>query len=339
MKTVGAPTIEIIAELAQGFEGRPEQARLLMKAVSAGGADAAKYQLVYADELAAPDYKYYELFRSLEMPDEVWEGLAAFGAELGVQLHLDIFGARSLRLAERLGVAAVKLHGTDIANVGLLREVADSSVPRVLLGAGGAYSKEIERAIDILSGKKVVVLLGFQGYPTSNEANQIARVRMLIDRFAGAVGHVTVGFADHAQPKGPLRYALAACAIGVGATVLEKHLTLGKAMKLEDHEAALNPDEFLEFTQVMRNCAEALGKAMDVEDFAMSEEEKGYRRMIRRHVVAVRNLRKGATLSPIDLVLKRTSEEEVITDLDSVYQKTLTRDIPQGRPISPADVC
>jgi N,N'-diacetyllegionaminate synthase len=64
--------IEIIAELAQGFEGRPEQARLLMKAAASAGADAAKYQLVYADELATPDYKYYDLFRSLEMPDDVW---------------------------------------------------------------------------------------------------------------------------------------------------------------------------------------------------------------------------------------------------------------------------
>ena len=47
--------IEIIAELAQGFEGRPEQARLLIKAAASAGADAAKYQLVYADELATPD--------------------------------------------------------------------------------------------------------------------------------------------------------------------------------------------------------------------------------------------------------------------------------------------
>ena len=50
--------LEIIAELAQGFEGRPDQARLLVKAAAAAGADAAKLQLVYADELATPDYKH-----------------------------------------------------------------------------------------------------------------------------------------------------------------------------------------------------------------------------------------------------------------------------------------
>ena len=47
--------IEIIAEIAQGFEGKPEQSRLLIKAASAAGANAVKFQLVYADELATPD--------------------------------------------------------------------------------------------------------------------------------------------------------------------------------------------------------------------------------------------------------------------------------------------
>ncbi len=56
-------------------------------------------------------------------------------------------------------------------------------------------------------------------------------------------------------------------AMGAGATVLEKHLTLGKIMKLEDHESALNPDEFLEFTQTIRACSQALGAAIDCEDF------------------------------------------------------------------------
>src|SRR6185369_11224283 len=138
--------------------------------------------LVYADELATPDYKYYELFRSLEMADEVWTGLVAYAGELGVRLYLDIFGGRSLRLAEQLGLKVVKLHGTDISNVGFLEQVASSSVPKILLGAGGAYASELERAINILSEKEVVVLLGFQGYPTPNEANQIARIRLLVDR-------------------------------------------------------------------------------------------------------------------------------------------------------------
>ena len=330
--------IEIIAELAQGFEGRPEQARLLMKAAASAGADAAKYQLVYADELATPDYKYYELFRSLEMGDDVWEGLSTYSAELGIQLHVDIFGQRSLELAAHIQVAAVKIHGTDIANIALLTAVAKSPIKKVLLGAGGAYSSELHQALDILTEKDVIVLLGFQGYPTPNESNQIARVRLLADRFAQNYPNVSIGFSDHASPDNPLRFALAATAVGAGAKVLEKHLTLGKAMKLEDHESALNPDEFEEFTLTIRDCFEALGSEKDLEDFGMAEAEHAYRKMIRRHVVASRDLNQGTKIAPADLVLKRTSSEQVVTDLASVYQKTLNRDICKNAPVFPADI-
>jgi N,N'-diacetyllegionaminate synthase len=331
-------TIEIIAELAQGFEGKPEQARLLMKAAATAGADAAKYQLVYADELATPDYKHYELFRSLEMPEEEWLGLGALAVKLGTRLYVDIFGTRSLRLAERIGVSVVKLHGTDIANVGFLQQVAASSIPKVLLGAGGAMAGELERAIGLLTGKEVVVLLGFQGYPTPNETNHISRVSRMITRIRERYPHVTVGFADHALPESPLRYALAATAVGAGALVLEKHLTLGRIMQLEDHESAINPDEFKEFCTVVRGCHEALGITGDADDFGMSQSEHAYRAMIRRHVVAGRDLPAGTRLAPSDLVLKRASAERVITDLESTYGKTIRRAIAANTPVLQDDI-
>ena len=330
--------IEIIAELAQGFEGRPEQARLLMRAAAAAGADAAKYQLVYANELATPDYEHYGLFRSLEMADDVWAGLAAYAAELDIQLHLDIFGARGLQLASRIGVAAVKLHGTDIANVGLLEDVAVCPVRRVLLGAGGAHESELQRALDILAAKDIVVLLGFQGYPTPAETNQIARVRALAERLGPRHPRVRLGFADHALPDSPLRYAIAATAVGAGALVLEKHLTLSTIMKFEDHESALDPDQFAEFTRVLRECAAAVGEFAPVEDFGMSESEKGYRTSIRRHVVAGRALTKGTAVAVADLVLKRTSADGALADPGAVYQRALSRDLRTDEPIMPSDI-
>jgi len=330
--------VQIVAELAQGFEGRPEQARLLMKAASAAGADAAKFQLVYADELAAPDYKYYDLFRSLEMDDRVWEDLAAYGTELGIGLQLDIFGRRSLALATRIGAAAIKLHGTDIANRGLLGEVADSSAQLVLLGAGGSHAGELDEALNVLSAKSVVVLLGFQGYPTPDAANQIARVRALSDRFRQSHPRVRIGFADHAAPESPLSYALAAAAVGAGATVIEKHLTLGRIMKLEDHESALNPDEFLEFVTAVRGSALAMGVSTDAEDFGMSESEHGYRVMIRRHVVAAHDLPAGTVLTPEDLVLKRTSATDAVTDMRRGYGLTVKRAVVKDTPLLASDI-
>lgn len=331
-------SVEIIAELAQGFEGRPEQARLLLKAAAAGRADAAKYQLVYADELAAPDYKHYALFKTLEMPDAAWEQLAAEARTLGVALHLDVFGARSLALAERIGAAAIKLHPTDLANAGMLAAVAASSIGRVVLGVGGARADEIEQALRTLAAKPVVLLLGFQAYPTPDDTNQIARLHVLAGRAPQFHRDVRIGFADHAAPDTPLRYALAAAAIGAGATVIEKHLTLGRNMALEDHESALNPDEFLEFSRTIRACATAIGTPTGADDFGMSDPEATYRSTIRRHVVAARPLAQGTVLSAADLVLKRTSAAEPLTDLHRAYDRTLTRDLPENAPVLATDL-
>ncbi len=336
--TETSPRIEIVAELAQGFEGNPGLANLLVKAAAAAGADAAKFQLVFADELGTPDYKYYDLFKTLEMSDAVWEGLANSAGAAGIKLYFDVFGQRSLDLAVSLGVDTVKLHGTDISNAGFLRAVAESKVPRVMLGAGGAYLDEIERALDILKGKQVVVLLGFQSYPTPHDGNQISRVRVLAQRWAKGENSPTIGFADHAPPEEGTRFALAATAIGAGATLIEKHLTLGRNMKLEDHESALNPDEFGEFSQIMRNCAAAFGATASAPDFGMSEAEKGYRKMIRRHVIAVADLAAGTVLGAEHLMLKRAGAAEVLTDLEAVYGKTLRNAVKANAPVLAGDI-
>lgn len=330
--------IEIIAELAQGFEGRPEQARLLLRAAAAADADAAKFQLVFADELAAHGYKHYELFTALEMPDQVWRGLSEEAGSLGIELQVDIFGPKSLALAEAVGLQTIKLHPTDVANAGLLDAVARSSVRRVLLGAGGTNSTELSAALERLSGKAVVVLLGFQAYPTADADNQIARLQVVGDQFGKLHPRLALGFADHAAPEETTRYALAATAVGAGATVIEKHLTLGRQMKLEDHESALNPDEFGEFVTTLRACGLALGVATGSGDFGMSAAERQYRSTIRRHVVAARDLKKGASLLPADLALKRTASVAPITDLESVYGRTLARDVRVNAAIEVADL-
>jgi N,N'-diacetyllegionaminate synthase len=328
--------IEVIAELAQGFEGDYQKAKLLIQAAAASGANSAKFQMVYADELATPDYKYYEFFQSLEMGDGDWKSLAEYANELGIELYLDIFGTKSLKLCEFIGVKAIKLHGTDISNVKLLHEVANSSIKKVILGAGGAYLSEIENALRILNCKDIIVFLGFQGYPTPNETNQIVRVQLLASHIKEKYKNGVVGFADHADPESSMRFALVAVAIGAGARAIEKHLTLAKVMKMEDYESALDPDDFHEFIRYVRDCFDALGDSKICEDFNMSESEKAYRSQIRRHAVAAQYLEAGRIIKPTDIVLKRTSADQVITDLSLVYHKTTKQGIQKNSVILPS---
>lgn len=312
--------VEIIAELGQGFEGCPEQAKLLVKAAAKAGANAAKFQLVYADELATPDYEYYELFSNLEMEDQAWCDIKTVCDEFGIELILDVFGETGLKLAEKIEVKSIKLHATDINNIGFLKSLAKSSINRIMLGAGGAHGKEILNAIKVLGDKEIVLFHGFQGYPTLIEDNQVSRLQIWAEEFA-KYSNVTLGFSDHADPESTTSISLPAFAIGLGAKILEKHLTLGCCMELEDHESAMNPDKFKIFVDCMKDIELAYGSSDSSNDFGMSKSESMYRLAVRRHVVAIQDISTDKYISHEDVGLKRTSSKTPCTDLRAVYGK------------------
>ena len=328
----------IIAELAQGYEGSAAQAALLVKAALNAGADAVKLQLVYADDLATADYEHYRLFGTLEMPDEIWVELRGVARSGGIGFYLDVFGARSLALAEQIGVDGVKVHSTDMANAGLIAAIARSAVPQVLLSVGGCSMAEIDEALSAIGGKEAVLLLGFQGYPTPIEANQVRRLGSLITRH-GDRAKTRFGFADHADPDEDLALMMPAAALGAGATVFEKHLTLAQTLKLEDHESALNPDQFARFSAALRACAVALGEVREGDAFfGMHATEKVYREKTRKHVVAAGDLAAGGVIKAADVVLKRSTSRAPLFDAGAAIGRRLRHDIAAGQPLTAADL-
>ncbi len=328
----------VIAEVAQGYEGSPVQAALLIKAAVSAGADAVKLQLVYAEELATPDYEHYRLFATLEMADETWRDLRELARRGGIGFYLDVFGAKSLALAGRIGVDGVKVHSTDMSNPGLIAAIAKSTVPEALLSVGGCSTMEIDEALAVLGAKRAVLLHGFQGYPTPNDANQIRRLSHLIDRY-GKRADTRFGFADHADPADDLALTLAAAALGAGATVFEKHLTLAQSLKLEDHESALNPDEFARFAAALRDCAEGLGEIVPGDAFfGMHASERTYREKTRKHVIAAIDLARGAILEPAHVVLKRSTSKTPLYDAREAIGRRVRRSIKAGEPLAAADL-
>ncbi len=329
--------LNIIAEIAQGFEGNFMQSKLLIKAAAKAGADAVKFQFVYADELATADYQHYSLFKGLEMEEEQWKSLKDYASSLGTQLIVDIFGEKSLVAAENIGINTIKVHGTDVTNLGLLEAISSSSIENVILGVGGAYWGEIKKALNVLKSKNLILLCGFQGYPTKTEDNHIVRMNVIKEKAKAIHTNFQMGFADH---PGEDKFASTIClvAIGAGAEVIEKHLTLGKVMELEDFESALNPDEFQAFVTQIKTAKQAFGSYIEEEDFGMSEAEKKYRKNVRRDVVAQKEIRQGETLNAQNVTLKRTDKTYTIKRLELVLGKTAKKTIQKNQPILTIDI-
>jgi sialic acid synthase SpsE len=231
----------------------------------------------------------------------------------------------SVTLAEELVVGAIKVHPTDMTNVALLEMIGETAVPKVLLGVGGANPDEISLAVELLAAKQITLLLGFQGYPTKTSDNQVGRLKFLSERFRSMNPSLKLGFADHALPEDGLHPLLAALAVGFGATLIEKHICLNRVLKLEDHESAINADEFKLFCEQLRELESAIGPEHHEGDFMMSSAEINYRETISRDVVALKQISQGSIICKGDVGLKRSGFESAAKDLELVIGKKAVR--------------
>ncbi len=301
--------VEIIAEVAQGYEGDVSQARLLVRGAARAGADAVKFQLIYADEIATPDYQYYDLFRSLEMPLDAWRTLTEEAKAEQLRFYLDVCGERSLHEAVDLGADGVKIHASDFFNTGLVRSALDV-MPRVFISLGGVSVAELEDFLAlhrIATSQQVFLMYGFQAEPTPVEFNNLRRLKALQERFPG----YRFGFMDHSDGSSDDAMTLASMALPFGVDCIEKHISLDRTLQLEDYVSALSPENFRMFVQRIRHLENALG----TDDLELTTAEKEYRNKTRKVVVASRVLRKGEVVTPEALSLKRVAN----TSQSSIY--------------------
>ena len=327
--------VTIIAEAAQGYEGNLTLARLLVRAAAAAGADAVKFQVVYADELASREYPYHGLFRSLEMDVRDWEAVAAEARTRNIALVFDVFGPESLEVARSVGVRGVKVHATDFFNRELI-DAAVADVPEVYFSAGGIEADEIDAWLARLGSgarDRLTMLYGFQAEPTGIADNHLARLGELRRRFP----RLRLGFMDHAAGDADEAGWLGVLALPFGISAIEKHITLERALQLEDYVSALSAPELATYVTRIRAAEAALGSA----DLRLSPPERNYREKALKAVVTVRALDAGTVVQAGDVVLLRAPLPEhgrALRRPEDVVSRRLVRSVAAGRALCAEDL-
>lgn len=324
--------VEIIAEIANAHQGDPAAADSLALAAAKAGADAVKFQVYFAEELLVERHPRFSHFQRQAFTPEMWRRLIASARTTGARVYCDVFGLRALEVAAAAGADGFKIHSSDLGNEPLLEAAAAHGRP-LFLAVGGSTASEIARAVAIVTrgGVRPVLLHGFQSYPTAAADAHLERLEWLRKIFGATC---EVGFADHTDADDPLAMALPLLAIGLGARVIEKHLTADRAAKGTDYYSSLNPEEFSAFVAMIRKAE----RAVDEEPEAFSEAERRYRRQVKKHWVTTHPLREGERLRREDLVMKRAESDAEVPDLEQLAGRPVLRSLPAEHVVSRADV-
>jgi len=303
------PHTLIIAEAGVNHNGDIELAKRLIDVAADAGADLVKFQTFSAERLttqSAPKAYYqnqttdsaesqYLMLKQLELSMEMHEVLISHCQQRNIGFFSTGFDIQSLDYLALLGPERFKIPSGEITNLPYLRHVGGYGKP-VILSTGMATLSEIEAALEVLEAagtprRQITVLHCNTEYPTPMQDVNLRAMCGIRDGFG-----VAVGYSDHtAGIEVPI------AAVALGATVIEKHLTLDRNLPGPDHKASLEPDEFAAMVRAIRNIEQAMGDGIK----RPSPSETKNKPIVRKSLVAAIPIHAGERFTPENVTAKR----------------------------------
>lgn len=265
----------IIAEAGVNHDGSLDKARALIDAAIAVGADAVKFQ-TFSPDLLDPPGERRDMLRGLVFSAGAQMNLKAYADGLGIEFMSTPFDVGSLRfLVNEIGVKRIKIASGHLDNWPLLDAARESGLP-ILLSTGMADRNKIAAAWSYLHCD-VTLMHCTSAYPCPDDDVNLNAIRTLM-----GFGHAEIGFSDHSEG-----IVASLAAVAMGATVIEKHLTLDRNAQGPDHKASAEPDEFAEMVKHIRLLEKQMGdgvkRTMPSEVYAISVADE---RRLHRKVTA-----------------------------------------------------
>jgi len=251
----------VIGEIGLNHNGDVEIAKRLIDVAADAGAQAVKFQK-RTPEISTPAHmrdvpretpwgtmSYLEYRYRVEFDRDQYVEIGDHATLRGLDWFASPWDVPSVEFLEDLNVVAHKVASASVTDLELLRALAATGKP-IILSTGMSTMDQIEAAVEILGTERLVLLHATSTYPMPAEEANLAVMATLRDRFPG----VPVGYSGH-EPG--LQISLAAAALG--ATAIERHITLDRTMWGSDHAASLEPTGLQHLVRDIRIIETALG--------------------------------------------------------------------------------
>lgn len=282
MTELGAGVL-FIAEVSANHLGSLERARKIVAAAANAGASAVKLQTYTADTMTLDidafkvsdnhelwgGRRLYDLYNEAHTPWEWHHEIFEICRSLNVLPFSSPFDLSAVELLESLNAPMYKIASLETGDHRLIRAVAETGKP-LIISTGATEWNEIEELVEVVDkagNRDLTLLVCTSSYPSDPTDAHLRRIETLKNEFG-----VKVGLSDHT-----LGIGVSIAAIALGATVIEKHLTLRRSDGGADGAFSMEPEEFATLVKEGTSAALALGKS----HWSMQESERESRRLRR----------------------------------------------------------
>lgn len=264
-----AQPVYIIAEMSANHLQDYERAKAIIRAAKEAGADAIKLQSYRPDTITIDcrgeefmatkgslweGQNLYELYEKAYMPWEWHEGLFDYARQIGLEIFSSPFDFSAVDLLENLNCPAYKIASYEILDIPLIKRCARTGRP-IILSTGIATLADIERAVNACKSEgneQIAILKCVSQYPTPYSDLNLRTIPHMAETF-----NCVAGLSDHSMGS-----AVDVAAITLGASIIEKHLTLHRSDGGADGAFSMETEEFSQMVTDIRNIEQALGKVM-----------------------------------------------------------------------------
>jgi len=285
----------IVAELSANHLQKFDNAVKIIKAAKEAGADAIKLQTYTPDTITIDcnnEYfqikqgtlwdgqSLYELYKKAYTPWEWQPKLKEITESEGLIFFSSVFDRTAVDFLEKINVSAYKIASFEITDIPLIEYVALKAKP-VIISTGIATFSDIEEAVNAckrMGNKQIALLKCTSAYPAPLEEINLKIIPNLANTFKAVVG-----LSDHT-----LGISVPIASVALGACIIEKHLTLDRALGGPDAAFSLEPEEFKAMVKSIREVEKALGEV----SYDLTEKMKRSREFS-RSLFVVKDMKAG----------------------------------------------
>ncbi len=322
----------IIAELSGNHNGDIKRAFKLIEAAKNAGADAVKLQTYTADTITIncdnedflikgglwDGYKLYDLYKVAQTPWEWHDVLFAKARELGITVFSTPFDETAVDLLEKLEAPIYKIASFELVHHPLIAYVAKLNKP-MIMSTGMASLEEITEAVDVAFSNgcpDLTLLHCVSEYPAPVENCNLSTMLDLKQKFSKC----KIGLSDHTMGT-----TVAIAAVALGATVIEKHITLSRSEGGVDAAFSLEPHELKHLCESTRDAALAIGQV----NYQRSDSERK-NMAFRRSIYAVKDIAEGEIFTKDNIKIIRPGYGLVPKKFKALIGEKATKSFAKG---------